>query len=554
MGPRESRILARRESCLPALDAGLPFGSTFAAHPGDGDITLRAASWGTIGVCWLAAAQAAEPIPFELPKTAKPIMKQGRQVGWGLGLETNYLIVLKPGADGGARARALGPLAVDAQFRPRGVTTTEGWEKVRAELRKRMGEYFGTMPPRDAPLEAKVEQQEEDRGDHVFRLISIAFDKDHRGRIALLIPKGIPQPTATILLNDRWGGGIERASRGVYSRAIGAHFVREGFVVAIINHWDDRFGDSRTLCTAGAATHMVLRTTSYLQTLKGLVDPARIGYWGHVYGADLIPFIASHEDRLACFVASSTCHSAVSHYSAAFWSPPFWARQGDNMGIATRTNPGMYYSARSVSTQPLPFLTQEMMAFVAPRPLLVINADHPDLFDVVRPVWELYGRGGFLEMISHKWGTNEPVNARDYTVDFYLRTLCGIDPGKAPPKTVKEILAGLRGREPDGKVPAARLAAWWRCKEATKDLVGLLHDKDLVLRRAAAKALQRIGAMKEMAPHLKHPDPMVRLAAIEMMQICGTEDVFNALVKDDQDEDRWVNEAKWQTLQVNPWE
>jgi len=39
-----------------------------------------------------------------------------------------------------------------------------------------------------------------------------------------------------------------------------------------------------------------------------------------------------------------------------------------------------------------------------------------------------------------------------------------------------------------------------------------------------------------------------------MMQIHGTEEAFDALVKDDQDEDRWVNEAKWQTLQVNPWE
>jgi HEAT repeat protein len=91
-------------------------------------------------------------------------------------------------------------------------------------------------------------------------------------------------------------------------------------------------------------------------------------------------------------------------------------------------------------------------------------------------------------------------------------------------------------------------------RQATKLLAGLVHHDDLVLRRAAAKALQRIGAMEEMAPHLRHRDPTVRLAAVEMMQLHGTEDAFDALVKDDQDEDRWVNEAKWQTLQVNPWE
>jgi HEAT repeat protein len=132
--------------------------------------------------------------------------------------------------------------------------------------------------------------------------------------------------------------------------------------------------------------------------------------------------------------------------------------------------------------------------------------------------------------------------------------LCGINPGKAPAKTVQEILDGLRSNDPGRKTVAARLAAWWRCKEATTDLVGLLNHNDLALRRAAAKALQRIGAMKEMTPHIKHPDPIVRLMAIEMMQIVGTKDAFEALAKEPEDENRWVNEAKWQTLQVNPWQ
>ena len=521
---------------------------------GDRGIRRGALLLGVMGLWSLGGARAAEPVAFELPKEAKVLMKQGRQIGWGLGLETNYLTVLKPEAEGSAHAGALGPLAVDAEFRPRGITTVAEWEKVRAELKKRMADYFGTMPPRDAPLDVKVEQPEEDRKDHTFKVVSIAFDKDHRGKIGLLVPKGVPKPTATILLNDRWGGGIEAASKGVYSRAVGAHFVREGFVVAILEHWDEAFGASRTLCTAGAAAHMAARAVDYLGTLKEFVDPARIGYWGHVYGADLIPFIASHEDRLACFVASSTCHGIVMPYTSAFWGPPFWARQGDNMGIATRTEPRMFYSGRSVATQPLPFLTQEMMAFVAPRPFLAINAERPELFEAVRPVWKLYGRDRFLEVIAHKWGTNEPVNARDYTVDFLLRTLCGIHPGKAPQEAVKSILEGLRSDKLEARIVAARLAAWWRCKEATQDLAGLLSHEDVVLRRAAAKALQRIGAMKEMIPHLKHPDPIVRLAAVEMMQTAGTEEAFKALAKEDQDEDRWVNEAKWQTLQVNPWE
>ncbi|MBM4041999.1 MAG: hypothetical protein FJ290_26180, partial [Planctomycetes bacterium] len=291
-----------------------------------------------LAACCLALA--AEPIPFELPKDAPPVMKQGRQLGWGLGLETNPLVILKPEPQGSEHARAVGPLAVDAEFKPRSVPDAAAWEKVRAELKKRMAAYFGSLPPRDLPLDPKVEK-EEDREDHTLRVVSIAFDKERRGRVGLLAPKGAPKPMPTILLNDRWGGGIDLASKGVYSRAIAAHFVREGLLVAIIEHWDEQFGASSDLCTAGAATHNVMRVVDYLATLgpasgepraasrepengklearsSKLAASGRVGYWGHVYGADLIPFIASHEDRLACFVASCTCHSYVRHYDSAF--------------------------------------------------------------------------------------------------------------------------------------------------------------------------------------------------------------------------------------------
>ena len=510
--------------------------------------------WWMVGLCGAAPSRPAGPIAFELPEGATPVMERGRLIGHAMGLKTNPLTLLRARPGDAATARAIGPLAVDAQFRPRPVTTPAAWEAVRAGLRKRMLDYFGRMPPADAPLDVKVERKQEDRQDHTFEVVSIAFDTDHRGRIGLLVPKGAPLPAATVLLNDRWGGGIERASGGVYSRAIAAHFVRDGFVVAVINHWDDRFGDSGTLCTAGAATHMVLRTVRYLRTLDGVVDPNRIAYWGHVYGADLVPFVASLADDVACFVASCPCHAAVRPYTTAFWRAPFWARQGDNMGIATRTAPTMYYSARTVPTDPLPFLTQEIMAFVAPRPLLAINPDNPDLFEAVRPVWGLYGKADLLEAVAHKWGTNEPVNAREYTVDFLLRAMCGIEPGKATDKVAGEIVAELRSGRRERQTLAARRAAWWRCKQAAGPLAKLVTSDDLLLRRAAAVALRRIGAMEEMTPHLKHADPMVRLAAVEMMQVFGTREAFAVLEKNDTDTDRWVNEAKWQSLQVNPWE
>jgi hypothetical protein len=223
------------------------------------------------------------------------------------------------------------------------------------------------------------------------------------------------------------------------------------------------------------------------------------------------------------------------------------------MGIATQTTPRMFYSGRRVQTSPLPFLTQEVMALAAPRPVLAVNCDNT-LFECIRPVWKLYGRDRFVEIIEHKWKKNQPVNARDYTVDFFLRTLVHIQPGSPSEEMTKGILERLRSEDVRKKTEGAYQANWWKCRQASDLLKSFLLHTDPVLRRVSARALQRIGAMKELVPHLNHSDPAVRLFVVEAMQMWGTEEAFEALVENDQDEDRWVNEAKWQSLQVNPWE
>jgi len=159
-----------------------------------------------------------------------------------------------------------------------------------------------------------------------------------------------------------------------------------------------------------------------------------------------------------------------------------------------------------------------------------------------------------MELIEHRWGTNEPVNAREHTMDFYLRAMCGINPGKVPEEKAKEILSLLRSKEQPKQVKGAWLAGYWRCKQATKDVSKLIASKDLLLRRVSAKALQRIGDMDELFKYVTHKDPVVRLYVIEAISIHGTEEVYEVLAEDEIDADRWVKEAKWQTLQVNPWE
>jgi hypothetical protein len=446
---------------------------------------------------------------------------------------------------GGKQGQSCSPLNMDREYDPRSVKTLEEWKALRADIRKRIVGYFGRMPSPKLPLDAKVEAKE-DREDLEYRLVSIAFNKEHRGKIGLLIPKGIPAPAPAVIVYDGFGGGIDRLFKGVYSRSFGAHLARCGFVVAGLNHWYDRYGSSDTLAPLGASTHMATRAVQYLLTQPKLVDPKQIAVFGHTYGGEIAPFAAAMEERIAACVSSVSGNAVLPRH---YHFPP-WTGRSSGLGCVARVRPMMMSGNRPIDVQgTLPFLTQEMLALIAPRPYLGIQ-NSQELHECVRTVWELYGKQRALEAIEHKWKENQPVNARDYTADFFLRHLRGLKPGKCPEATAKQILAELKSADAARRLRAMRLAAWWRCKPAKGELAKHVTASDSAHRRAAAKALERIGAMDELLKHLKHPDPIVRLTVVEAMQLCGTKEAFDALAENENDEDKWVRECKAQTIQV----
>jgi len=520
------------------------------------------------GILWLlSAAHAAEPIRYEKPTGAENFRDEmGRFVSWKTGMTTNYLKVYPPNYTG-EQARPAGycPLTTDREFNSRSAKTPAEWEKVRAQIRKQVTSYFGDVPDLKLPLDA-IEDPEADKGDYVLKEVAIAFNDEFRGKMVLVIPKGMPTPAPAILLYDAWGGGIQRATEGVYSRALAIHMARQGFVVVAMPHWNKIFGKRRDLCTMGATVHFTRRAINYLLTKKQLVHPDQIAILGHVYGAEIAQFAAAMDDRIAAVVASCSWLGPTRPYSSAYWDPPFWAdgrAMGSIIQCVERASPEMYQSRRRVNYRPLPFLTQELLSLIPPRPYLAINhlmgagrsatAD-TSLRECLIPVYNLYKRPWAMELIEHRWGTNEPVNARDFTTDFLLRAMCGIRPGHAGAAVVKEVLADLRSGDKAKQLRAARKAAWWRIKEGKADFSKMVGSADAPVRRAGIKALERTGDMNALFKHVAHKDPVVRMTVIEAMQLYGTEETFEILAENEMDRDRWTKEAKWQTLQVNPWE
>ena len=524
-----------------------------------------------------AGAALAGFIPFQRPANAVDATDpEGRvTIGYEYGVELNRITIFSHSSR--AERSGSGPLEVDNTFARREVTTLEQWQKAREQIKSAVMNYFGQMPAMDMPLDPKVDS-EEDRGDHLLRIVSYQFGGGQRGRIGLLIPKGLPAPGPVILICDAWGNGVERIASGVYSRTLGLHLVRAGVVIGALDHWYEVFGTSSRLCTMGAAVHNIRRAVSYLETQKDLVNPKQIGLLGHVYGAEITFFAGGIEDRLAALAASNSWFQPTAPYTAAFWGPPYWATgSGQGLGDATeRASKEMYCSNRDVAISPLPFLTQQFMALNAPKPLLTINHGlayggkiaNNGAIHAIWPAYELYSKNPPVEMIGHKLGSNFPPNVRDHIVDFFLRAMADVNPGHADQDTEKKVLAELQSDDPARQIRACRLAGWWRCAAAVPALVKLLGqpkedpkaevqltDPQLPLRRAAAKALERCGAVKELFAYVKDPDPVVRLTVVEAIFIHGADKpTWKALEKLEFDREKWVKEAKWQTLQVNPYE
>ncbi len=502
-----------------------------------------------ITALFLSVPAGAEPMLLEKPQGAKEVTSpQGNVTAWAVGIETNLLQIIPPGT-GEIEGQSGSPLLMTREYDQRSVQTRQQWEQLRQDIRKRILGYFGEVPSAELPLEAKVEQTE-DRGDLVFRLVSVAFSGHRRAKIGLLIPKGIPTPAPAVIVYDGFGGGIDRLFNGVYSRSFGTHLARCGFVVVGLNHWYDRYGESETLAPLGASTHMATRAVQYLLSEPELVHPMQIGVFGHTYGGELAPFAAAMEERIAACVSSCSGNMVLPRH---YHFPP-WTGRSSGLGCVARVRPMMMSGRRPIDVSgTLPFLTQEFLALIAPRPYLGIQNDQA-LHECIRTVWKLYGRESALEAITHKWKENEPVNARDYVTDFFLRHMRGIRPGQPREAVVERVLAELKSDDPGKRLRAVRLAAWYRCKQAGPELAKLIDSEDPALRRASAKALERIGAMKQLLAHLTDADPIVRLTVVEAMQLYGGKAAFDALNKHLDDKERWVRECKEQTIQVRVYE
>ena len=175
----------------------------------------------------------------------------------------------------------------------------------------------------------------------------------------------------------------------------------------------------------------------------GLVDPKRIGLWGHSWGGYQTAFLVTQTDIFAAAVAGAPLTNMVSMYASIYWNSGgsdaaiFESSQGrfkgnfiDNYAAYIRNSP--VFHADKVKT-----------------PLMILQNDKDGAVDFNQGVTyyntlrQLGKEVIFLEYVGENHGLARPVNQRDYAVrmaeffDHYLR-------GAAAPDWLKDGIPRLK--------------------------------------------------------------------------------------------------------------
>ncbi len=304
------------------------------------------------------------------------------------------------------------------------IATATEWEKQRERLRSAWLERLGPAPPKPDKLDVRHHSKPEAGDGHERRLLSFTTEGDDRLLAYLLMPDGLKKeekrPTVVVLHQTTRDTLKEPAGLGKKpDLALGLHLVRRGYIVLcpecyILKEpvgWAK--GQAEALAKRrpgwtgmGKMTFDASRCVDFLESLPA-VDRERIGCIGHSLGAKEVLYALAFEKR----------------YKAGVFS-----EGGIGLRMSNWTD-AWYLTAKM--KEHIPALEHhQVMALVAPKPLLIVAGDSADgdaswtFVKSVLPVYELLGAGEKVGLINHRQGHTFPAAARETAyrwLDHWLR-------------------------------------------------------------------------------------------------------------------------------------
>jgi hypothetical protein len=305
----------------------------------------------------------------------------------------------------------LAPLLNDGQGRA--ITTREGWERQRQTLRAAWMKFLGPMPdPRPA---SKYEVLHTETDGKVRREL-IRYECEPRLFVEayLLRPTDITpgqRRAGIVALHPTTKSTIDETAgvQGPTSKALGDRLAREGFVVICPRCflWQDVDDINAAVArhrerhpeTLGMAKMLydAMRAVDILTALPE-VDPKRIGAVGHSLGAKEVLYLMAFDERVAAGVASE----GGLGFRSTNWDAP-------------------WYLGPAIRGEEFPLNHHQLLALIAPRPLLILGGESGPgaadgdrswpLIDAALPVWRLYGEPPRLGLLNHHEGHSIPPKA-----------------------------------------------------------------------------------------------------------------------------------------------
>ncbi|MFB3905543.1 MAG: alpha/beta hydrolase family protein [Acidobacteriota bacterium] len=341
---------------------------------------------------------------------------------------------------------------LEAGGRP--ISTTGAWESNVSRLRAVLDMFLGRPPDKKPDLQART-LEEIDCGSYVRRRIEFQSEPGEFVPSYLLVPKDAVGARPVVVCPHQTTQEGKREPAGLAGNPnlhMAVHLVNRGYVTLTYdalcfgerhNPASGHYGDAIPFyrrrpewSLLGKMVWDLERALDYLLTLD-FVDPTRVGCIGHSHGGITTLFAMASDPRITAGV--SNCGLDCFRIDGNVWR---WSR-------ATALVPrlGFYIGSRYLTMDfyravpdseviQVPFDMHQVLALVAPRPLMLTTSDRDFVFPNggwsarqclarLEPVYALYRKTEHLGSFFFKAGHSFPPDVSDHAyawLDRWLRT------------------------------------------------------------------------------------------------------------------------------------
>lgn len=332
------------------------------------------------------------------------------------------------------------------------IATPEQWKSQRTALKGVIEVFLGAPPKSKPPAQAKV-IEETSRGNHTVRRLAFQSEEGEFVPALLLVPRNIAGRAPVVICPHQTTQEAKREPAGLAGNPqlhTALHLVERGYVT--FTYDAVCFGERHDRATGhygeaipfyrkhprwsvmGKMIWDLSRAIDYLQTLD-FVDPARIGCIGHSHGGYSTLAAMAFDERIAAGV--SNCGFDTFRIDGNTWrwshATPLFPLLGFYV-TSPHLNMDFYRAVPDSGVVNVPFDMHELLALIAPRPLLLSTSDEDFVFPNggwsarralarVEPVYALLGAKERLSAYFFKGGHNFPAEASANAYDWLDRQL-----------------------------------------------------------------------------------------------------------------------------------